>query len=207
MRPHGKNGAHGPHVPAAPATRRPDSTAPVARPPLDVARLLAGRRILVTGATGFVGKVALSLLLDRYPGIGKVFVLVRPGTGGTPEARFFGKVVSGRPFDPLRARHGAGFDAFVHEKCVPIAGDVSAPLLGIPAADLARLEGLDLVLGSAGLVDFDPSLELALGVNVRGPRHALELCRRTGAALVHVSTCFVAGTGAGGLWAEAPSGG
>ncbi|HEY6097869.1 MAG TPA: AMP-binding protein, partial [Anaeromyxobacter sp.] len=39
----------------------------------------------------------------------------------------------------------------------------------------------------------DPSLELALGVNVHGPRNAVELCRRTGAALLHVSTCFVAG--------------
>ncbi|BDG01919.1 AMP-binding protein [Anaeromyxobacter oryzae] len=187
MNAHGKNGAHGPHVPA---TRAPPGGRP---PPLDVARLLEGRRLLVTGATGFVGKVALSLLLDRYPGVGRVFVLVRPGTGGTPDARFFGKIVPGRPFDPLRARHGSAFEAFVREKCLPLAGDVSAPLLGLSAPDLARLDGLDLVLNSAGLVDFDPSLELALGVNVHGPRNAVELCRRTGAGLVHVSTCYVAG--------------
>jgi len=160
---------------------------------LDAGAQLAGKRLLITGSTGFVGKVALTMLLDRYPEVGKVFVLVRPGTGGTPEARFFGKVAGSRPFDPLRARHGDGFEAFLREKCVPIAGDVSDPLFGISEADLAKLEGLDLVVNSAGLVDFDPSLELALGVNVEGAMSAVELCRRTGAALLHVSTCYVAG--------------
>jgi long-chain acyl-CoA synthetase len=186
----GANGAHR-HVerPAHPAP----GPAAAARPRLDVRRLLAGRRILVTGATGFVGKVALSMLLERYPEVGRVFVLVRPGTGGTPEARFFDKVAPSRPFDPLRARYGAGFDAFLRERCVPLAGDVSDPLLGLSEADLARVEGLDLVLSSAGLVDFNPSLELAIGVNVQGARNAVDLCRRTGAGLLHVSTCYVAG--------------
>ncbi len=170
----------------------PAATVPGAAP-LDVARTLAGRTLLVTGATGFVGKVALSMLLDRYPGVGRVFVLVRPGVGGTAEARFFDKIAPSRPFDPLRARHGAGFDAFLREKCVPVAGDVSDPLLGLSEADLARLEGLDAIVNSAGLVDFDASLELALSVNVRGAGNAVELCRRTGAALLHVSTTFVAG--------------
>jgi long-chain acyl-CoA synthetase len=175
-----KNGAGGAHeLPGLPA--------------LDVRATLAGKTLLVTGATGFVGKVALTLLLDRYPEVGKVFVLVRPGTGGSAEARFFEKVAGSRPFDPLRQRHRERFEPFLREKCFPIAGDVSDPLLGIPEADLARLSGLDAVVNCAGLVDFDPPLELALGVNVHGARNAVELCRRTGAALLHVSTCFVAG--------------
>lgn len=176
-----KNGRDGAQEPA-PDERR-----------LDVARTLAGRTLLVTGATGFVGKVTLTLLLDRYPDVGKVFVLVRPGTGGSAEARFFEKVAASRPFDPLRARHGDRFERFVREKCVPLAGDVSDPLLGLSEADLGRLAGLDAVVNCAGLVDFDPSIELALGVNVHGARNAVELCRRTGAALLHMSTCFVAG--------------
>jgi long-chain acyl-CoA synthetase len=179
-------------APGAPNAHAARLAAPHAAP-LDVARTLSGRTLLFTGATGFVGKVALSMLLDRYPDVARVFVLVRPGAGGTAEARFFDKVAPSRPFDPLRARHGAGFDAFLRQKCIPVAGDVSDPLLGLCEADLARLDGLDAVVNSAGLVDFDASLELALAVNVRGPQHAVELCRRTGAALLHVSTCFVAG--------------
>ena len=173
-----------------PSSGAPSAGAP---DPLDVARALAGKRLLVVGGTGFVGKVTLSMLLHRYPEIGKVFVLVRPGTGGTAEARFLDKVAPTRPFDPLRERHGSRFDEFIRSRCAPVAGDVSAPLLGLSEEDLGRLGGLDLVVNCAGLVDFNPSLELAIQVNAVGARNAVELCRRTGAALVHVSTCFVAG--------------
>jgi long-chain acyl-CoA synthetase len=191
MSAHRKNG-----IPARPGRAPAERGAAEGRPAeLDVARTLAGRALLVTGATGFVGKVALSMLLDRYPEVGKVFVLVRPGAGGTAEQRFFGKVAHGRPFDPLRARHGDGFEAFLREKCVPVAGDVSDPRLGLSGADVERLRaaGLAAVVNSAGLVDFNPPLELALSVNTLGVRHAVELCRELGAGLLHVSTCYVAG--------------
>jgi long-chain acyl-CoA synthetase len=36
----------------------------------DVAETLAGKRILFIGGTGFVGKVAMSMLLCKYPGLG-----------------------------------------------------------------------------------------------------------------------------------------
>ena len=51
---------------------------------LDVGETLRGKKILFVGATGFVGKVALSMFLCRYPDIGKMFVLVRPGAGSSP---------------------------------------------------------------------------------------------------------------------------
>ncbi|HET6439506.1 MAG TPA: AMP-binding protein [Anaeromyxobacter sp.] len=172
--------------------------------PIDAARLLEGSTLLFTGVTGFLGKVTLSLLLHRYPGVGRVFVLIRPGTAGTAADRFFGKVAQSRPFDPLREQHGPGLEGFLREKVVPLAGDLASPLLGLSADDLARLSGLDLLVNSAGLVEFDPPLELALGVNVRGPAHAAELCRRLGAGLVHVSTCFVAGNRDGVVFEDEP---
>jgi long-chain acyl-CoA synthetase len=66
------------------------------------------------------------------------------------------------------------------------------------------MEGLDLVVNCAGLVDFNPSLELAVQVNARGAGHAVGLCRRTGAALLHVSTCFVAGNRDGVVFEDEP---
>ena len=75
----------------------------LARPaPLDVASIFDGKNVALIGATGFVGKVALSLLLRRYPNIGRVYVLVRPGAGNTPEDRFFDKVATSPVFDPVR---------------------------------------------------------------------------------------------------------
>ena len=61
---------------------------------IDLENAFRSREILITGVTGFLGKVALTLLLDRYPEVGKVYVLVRPRAGGSAEDRFFGKVIA-----------------------------------------------------------------------------------------------------------------
>ena len=108
---------------------------------IDLEKALRGREILITGVTGFLGKVALTMLLDRYPEVGKLYVLVRPRAGGTADDRFFGKVASSPPFRPLRERHGDGFDAFLREKCVPLAGDVTDPRLGLSARQVGALRG------------------------------------------------------------------
>lgn len=163
-------------------------------PDLSVAEALRGKRILFTGATGFVGKVALSMLLTRFPEIAKIFVMARPGVSTSADARFFGKVVVAPPFDPLRARLGPDFDAFVREKCEAVAGDVSKENCGLDEETLAKLEGqIDLVINSAGLVDFAPTLEAGLNANAVGAVNVARTALRLGAGLVHVSTCFVAG--------------
>ena len=173
------------------------------RPPIDLSETFRGKEILVTGVTGFLGKVALVMLLDRYPEVGRVHVLVRPRAGGTAAERFFGKVMQAEPFRPLRAKYGDGFEAFLREKVNPLAGDVTDPLFGLGPAEVAGLKGkLACVLNSAGLVTFNPSLELAVQVNTLGARHAAELCLATGAVLVHVSTCFVAGARRGPVFED-----
>ncbi|MBP9087141.1 MAG: SDR family oxidoreductase, partial [Kofleriaceae bacterium] len=79
-------------------------------PRLDVGATLAGKTILLIGTTGFVGKVALSMLLHRYPQVGRIYCLVRPGAGNTAEQRFYRKVASSEAFDPLRAVHGDNYE-------------------------------------------------------------------------------------------------
>src|ERR1700729_389256 len=98
------------------------------KPRLDVGEILRGKRILLIGTTGFVGKVALSMLLHSYPDIGRVYCLVRPGAGNTADERFFRKVATSEVFDPVRAVHGAGYDAFMRSKIVAVAGDIGRPL-------------------------------------------------------------------------------
>jgi len=172
---------------------------------LDLERAFAGHQILITGVTGFLGKVALTMLLDRYPDVGRIYVLVRPRAGGTAEDRFFGKVAGTQPFRPLRERHGDGFEAFLRKKCVALAGDVTDSMLGLSEEQVKELTAkLACVINSAGLVTFNPSLELAVRVNTEGARNAAELCKRTGATLVHISTCFVAGTRRGPVFEDEP---
>ncbi|HZX93781.1 MAG TPA: AMP-binding protein [Myxococcales bacterium] len=173
---------------------------------IDLARAFKGREILITGVTGFLGKVALTMLLDRYPDVGRVYVLVRPRAGGTADDRFFGKVAASPPFRPLREKHGEEqFYEFLRDKCVPLQGDVTDPLLGLSEEQVKQLSGkLACVINSAGLVTFNPSLEFAVTVNTEGAKHAAELCKRTGATLVHISTCFVAGARRGPVFEDEP---
>jgi long-chain acyl-CoA synthetase len=61
---------------------------------LSVSDSLAGKRILLTGSTGFLGKVTLSMLLHRYGEVlDRVWVLVRRGSSSSASARFVEKVV------------------------------------------------------------------------------------------------------------------
>lgn len=171
---------------------------------LDVGKTFDGKRVLLIGCTGFVGKVTLSMLLCRYPNIGKVYLLVRPGMGQSAEDRFFTKVATSPAFDPLRERFAGGFDQFLRDKVVPLAGDIGRPLCNFSPEDMAELAGLDAIINSAGLVSFTPSLESALRINAIGPKHCLEVARQTGAALIHVSTCYVAGKRNGEVWEDEP---
>jgi long-chain acyl-CoA synthetase len=53
---------------------------------------------------------------------------------------------------------------------------------------------LDLVINSSGLTDFNPDLRDALAVNVDSTYHLIEFIRGSDhAALLHLSTCYVAG--------------
>jgi long-chain acyl-CoA synthetase len=169
--------------------------------PLEVAKVLTGKRILFTGATGFVGKVALSMLLHRYGReLARVWVLVRKGSSASSEQRFFDKVATSEPFEPLREAHGSpeAALAFLREKCVVLDGDVTDPGFGLPQGTLDKLPGqVDVVINCAGLVSFNPSLEVGLNVNTVGVQHATNLCLKLGVPLVHVSTTFVAGNRSG----------
>src|SRR5438132_1550037 len=177
-------GAENQHVPRLMGWERADTLAEA----VDMARGRQGRTAQIT----LMHHPPVVMLLDRYPEIGRVHVLLRPRAGGTAEDRFFGKVVSSPPFRPLRDKHGEGLDRFLQEKCTPLAGDVADPLLGLPEEKVRELTGkLACVINCAGLVTFNPSLELAVSVNTKGARSVAELCKRIGATLLHISTCFV----------------
>src|SRR5436190_15377089 len=74
----------------------------------------------VTGATGFIGRHLVELLLKRQ---GTIYVLVREGSRGRLEE--------------LRASWGDGAE----ERVVPVVGDLSQPKLGVSETDAAKLAG------------------------------------------------------------------
>jgi len=199
-------GVHAPTKPwpdAVPASLPPLRTPVTGKSRLDVAEILRGKHILLIGTTGFVGKVALSMLLHRYPDVGRVYCLVRPGAGNTADERFFRKVATSEAFDPVREVHGAGYEAFMRAKIEAVAGDIGRPLCNFSEEMCAGMK-IDVIINSAGLVSFAPSLESAIRINSLGAKNVLDLARKLGAKLVHVSTCYVAGQREGDVWEDEP---
>src|ERR1041385_9566206 len=84
-----------------------------------------GRKIFLIGGTGFLGKVTLSMLLHRFPSIGRVCVTVRARSQEESEARFWNNVISAPPFDPLRERYGAAFEDYIRDKVAIVGGDIA----------------------------------------------------------------------------------
>ncbi|APR83693.1 Long-chain-fatty-acid CoA ligase [Minicystis rosea] len=188
---------HGPHAATTPA--KPDTLNGVHaiddRGPLLPSKVFAGRRLVVVGGTGFLGKVWVSMVLHRFPEIAHMYLLVRPKADQTPEERFWSQIATSPVFDPLRERFpGDAFEAFLREKITPVAGDVVNPLLGISPDLVQELRGkIDAVVNVAGVVDFNPPLDEALEVNAFGVNNLVALAKELGAKVMHTSTCYVAG--------------
>ncbi|MBM4780028.1 MAG: AMP-binding protein [Archangiaceae bacterium] len=175
------------------------SSAPLG--PLDVTKILTGKRVLFAGATGFVGKVSLSMLLHHYgEELAHVYVLVRKGSAKDAKSRFFDKVATSEPFEPLRTKFGGEAEsiAWLEKKVTILDGDITDPWMGMDETAARALKGqIDVVINCAGLVSFNPSLEVGLNVNTHGVKFLVEACLFWDVPLVHMSTAFVAGNRSG----------
>ena len=126
----------------------------------------------VTGATGFIGRNLVERLLQRD---GDVYVLVRQGS--LPR------------LEDLVER----WDAADHIH--PVVGDLTAPRLGLSAAQAAELAGkVDHFFHLAAMYDMTADDETNRVVNVEGTRHAVELANAVEAGRFHhVSSIAAAG--------------
>ncbi len=164
-------------------------------------RALAGRRILLTGATGFLGKTFLYVLLRHHPEIERIYLLIR-GDARTAAARYQREVVSSPAMDPLRAELGPRFERYLEDRISVVPGDISIQGLLAAGPEALRSGQIDAVVHCAGLVNFEASLEKALVANTIGVANVVEFCRKLGARMLHVSTCYVAGGADGHRYEE-----
>src|SRR3954447_4565835 len=142
---------------------------------------LAGRSVLLTGATGFVGKALLGQVLRELPET-EVTVLLR----GDAERRLRDEVLTSAPCEGL---DGSAVKA--------VSGDVGHD-------GLADLGAFDVVIHCAASVSFELPLDEALELNGKGPARLLAAVRGE-PYFVHVSTAYAAGQRTG-LVLERPSG-
>ena len=176
------------------------------RKSLSVRHTLAGKHILLIGATGFIGKVWLANLLTDLPEIGRIYLLVRHNRASTSVERYQRALEESPVFEKLAQRHGDGFAAFLRERIEVVDGDVSKPGLGLaPNLRLRLARSLDVIVNSSGLTDFNPDIRDALATNVRATAYTLDFLRECEhAGLLHLSTCYVVGQRDGRVMEELP---
>src|SRR4026207_1938151 len=164
------------------------------------------RKIFLIGSTGFLGKVTLSMLLHRFPNIGKIYLTVRARSQEESESRFWNNIITAPPFDPLRERYGSALEGFVNDKVIVRGGDIAETNFGYSEEEAQAIaDDIDIIINSAGNVTFNPTLESGLRTNVVGTQNVIAFARRMKRpALVHVSTCFVAGNRSGAVWESDP---
>ena len=178
------------------------SAAPWGKAMARVQNYFSDKVVLVTGATGLVGKVLVEKVLRDLPHIQRLYVLIRSRT--TPKGvlisaqeRLWQDVLASSAFDPLRDRLGNdGFKALADAKVAAVEGDLSEERLGLDGDTYARLQqDVQLVINCAAVVTFDAPLDAALRLNTMGPLRILEFARGCrDAMVVHTSTCYVNGT-------------
>ena len=91
---------------------------------------LAGQRIAITGATGFLGTALVERLLRSVPDC-ELVLLVRGGRRTTPATRAKREIFGNDAFRRLRAELGDRFDAEIARRVQVVAGDVSVDGLGL----------------------------------------------------------------------------
>ena len=143
---------------------------------------LSGKAVLLTGASGFVGKAVLAQCLHELPET-SITVLLR----GDAESRL------------RQMLEGEIFDGLDGNEVRAISGDL--------VTDVPGMAGIDVLIHCAASVSFEQPLDEALELNSRGPARLLKALRDHGSDpyVVHVSTAYAAGQRTG-LVLERPSG-
>ena len=155
---------------------------PTIRPTGTVSNEVASRpqRVLLTGATGFLGSFLLSELLRHTRA--EIYCLVRAPNVAEGERRIRGSLEAYALWDEEHS-----------SRIVPVAGDLSEPLLGLGAKRFEQLAAeIDAVYHNGASVNWVYPYEALKPTNVLGTQEVLRLASRHGTKPVHfVSTLGV----------------
>lgn len=146
-----------------------------------------GKSILITGSTGFLGKVLVHKLLWDCRHIQKIYLLIRPKKGVAPKDRL-DAILEAPIFQDWKINKPDQL-----AKLIPLNGDICEPKLGLSEEDYNILtENVSIVYHSAATVRFDGPIEFAIKMNLHGTVRMMELARKMSKleVFVHVSTAY-----------------
>ena len=176
------------HTVSAPAAQRTRVSSPenTAAYPARVPALAgntgkrAMKRILLTGATGFLGAHLLHALLEA--GVGKVYCTMRDGSRN-------------RLVDTLSWYFGSGWAMGLGNQVEVVQADVSKPALGLSPLEYQSLSGRISAIWNcaADVRHYAADPDALLRTNLDGTRELIKLARAANAPMYHMSTTSVAG--------------
>lgn len=146
-----------------------------------------GKNVLLTGATGFLGKVLLEKLLRSCPKVNSVYVLVRQKAGQTPQERVE-EVISCKLFDRLRDENPD-----FREKIIAINSELTQPKLALSEEDKEIIiDSTNIIFHCAATVRFNENLRDAVQLNVIATRQLILLAQQMKnlEVFMHVSTAY-----------------
>ncbi|XP_063052872.1 fatty acyl-CoA reductase 1 isoform X2 [Engraulis encrasicolus] len=146
-----------------------------------------GKSVLITGATGFMGKVLLEKLLRSCPGVKSTYVLVRSKAGQSPQQRI-ADMVNCKLFDRLREEQPD-----FAEKIVAVNSDLTLPELDLSKEDQETLAAnVNIVFHCAATIRFNEPLKDAVQLNVLATQKMVALAHRMKQleVFIHVSTAY-----------------
>ncbi|XP_063107936.1 fatty acyl-CoA reductase 1 isoform X1 [Cavia porcellus] len=146
-----------------------------------------GKNVLLTGATGFLGKVLLEKLLRSCPKVNSVYVLVRQKAGQTPQERME-EILSSKLFDRLRDENPD-----FREKIVAINSELTQPKLALSEEDKEVIvDSTNIIFHCAATVRFNENLRDAVQLNVIATQQLILLAQQMKnlEVFMHVSTAY-----------------
>ncbi|XP_072758532.1 fatty acyl-CoA reductase wat [Anoplolepis gracilipes] len=152
----------------------------------EIPEFFAGCKVLITGASGFLGILLIEKLLRCCPNIEKMYVLMRAKKEKSPEQRFeehFNSPV----YDKLK-KEKPNFNT----KVILIETDISRLDLGLSPENRKRILDTNIIFHGAATVRFNESIRQAVNINVRGTKEFLLLAKEMPdlKAFIYISTAF-----------------
>ncbi len=88
------------------------------------------KTVLLTGSTGFVGKVVLEKFIRSLPEVKRFYILVRPKAGTKPIDRIKREIFQSECFNEVK-KLIPDLNKYLEEKIIPVEGDISKPNLNM----------------------------------------------------------------------------
>ena len=145
-----------------------------------------GKTILITGATGYIGRLLIAKLM-RLGNLKQIVLLSRPKKGKSNEERL-DKILSGFLFEETDK-----FDPSFRSKLRIVNGDMEIEDLGMSGEDREYIkQRVEIIIHGAATVRFDEDIKKAIRINIRGTKNMLDLGAECEIlqSFVHISTAY-----------------